>query len=179
MRVNRFPRMAIWRLAIHMAAALSLSPAPGLAQPAGPREMKVAITYNIMQFVRLANHDPLLPLELCVARDDPMEPSLRVLRGQPIGKAVVRVREVTGSLASFRGCHVAYLGAGSRGFADQLSRSGVLTVGEGEDFIATGGIVGLVGSGRQVRFYINYGAAERSQIRISSKLLRLAVRVVE
>jgi len=53
----------------------------------------------------------------------------------------------------------------------------VLTVGDGEPFARHGGIVGLMVDGNKMRFAINPGAAHRSGVRLSSKLLALATLV--
>ncbi|MCG8527993.1 MAG: YfiR family protein [Opitutales bacterium] len=54
---------------------------------------------------------------------------------------------------------------------------GILTVSDQEGFVANGGIVEFFRSNNRVRIRINVGAAERANIKISSKLLRLAERV--
>ena len=49
-----------------------------------------------------------------------------------------------------------------------------LTVGESDDFIATGGMIKFILDQGKVRFEINRLAAERVKLRISSRLLQLA-----
>jgi len=55
----------------------------------------------------------------------------------------------------------------------------MLTVGEGDDFPAAGGVIGLVIEDNKVRFDVNLEAAERAGLKISSKLLKLARNVRE
>jgi hypothetical protein len=55
----------------------------------------------------------------------------------------------------------------------------ILTVGETEHFIETGGIINFLMEDNKVRFEINDVAAKKSKLKISSQLLRLAKRVVE
>jgi YfiR/HmsC-like len=50
----------------------------------------------------------------------------------------------------------------------------VLTVGDGDTFPRRGGIVGLIIEDGRMRFAINPDAAQRSGVRLSSKLLSLA-----
>jgi hypothetical protein len=52
----------------------------------------------------------------------------------------------------------------------------VLTVGEGEEFLASGGIIGFVMVEETVRFAINQDAAHRAGLRVSSRVLALALR---
>jgi hypothetical protein len=60
-----------------------------------------------------------------------------------------------------------------------LKDSPVLTVGEMDGFLESGGIINFLMEDKKVRFEINAVAVKRSKLKISSKLLRLAKRVVE
>ena len=51
---------------------------------------------------------------------------------------------------------------------------GTLTIGETQEFLERGGIVRLVVDDGHIRIEINFEAAQRSGLRISSKLLRVA-----
>jgi len=59
-----------------------------------------------------------------------------------------------------------------------LKGSPVLTVGETDGFLESGGIINFLMEDKKVRFEINVTAAKKSKLKISSKLLRLAKRVV-
>jgi dihydroxyacid dehydratase/phosphogluconate dehydratase len=56
--------------------------------------------------------------------------------------------------------------------------SNVLTVGETEDFIDFGGIIAFVRENDKILFDINREAAKRAEIEISSRVLRLARKVL-
>jgi len=60
-----------------------------------------------------------------------------------------------------------------------LKSSPVLTVGEMNGFLESGGMINFLIKEEKVRFEINNAAAKKAGLRISSKLLRLAERVVE
>jgi hypothetical protein len=49
-------------------------------------------------------------------------------------------------------------------------------VGDSDQFVRSGGVIGFVISNETVRFVINLNAMERSGLRISSRMLSLAVR---
>ena len=51
---------------------------------------------------------------------------------------------------------------------------GILTVGEGEEFLRDGGMIAFVIENRRVRFDINQTAAETARLKISSRLLSVA-----
>jgi len=59
-----------------------------------------------------------------------------------------------------------------------LRDSPVLTVGEADGFLESGGMINLLMEDKKIRFEINTAAAKKSALKISSKLLRLAKRVV-
>ena len=62
---------------------------------------------------------------------------------------------------------------------DTVKDNCVLTIGETKDFLQSGGIVGFVTEEKKVKFGINLIAAENAQLKIRSKLLRLAKRVIK
>jgi hypothetical protein len=55
-----------------------------------------------------------------------------------------------------------------------LKTAPVLTIGEADDFLGSGGIIRFCLEGNKVRFEINREAAESAKLRISAKLLLLA-----
>jgi YfiR/HmsC-like len=55
-----------------------------------------------------------------------------------------------------------------------LNGSSVLTVGDMDHFIESGGMVQFVMEEKRVRFAIDIGATSRSRLKVSSKLLSLA-----
>jgi hypothetical protein len=54
-----------------------------------------------------------------------------------------------------------------------------LVVGEVENFCEMGGVINFRREGRKIRFEVNPKAAERRKLKLSSKLIGVAVRVVE
>jgi len=80
-------------------------------------------------------------------------------------------------------CHVLFFhatkGHNYHDFLELVRDSNVLTVGDMKDFTAKGGIIGFVVEKGKVRFEINLTTARRAKLKISSKLLRLAKRVIE
>lgn len=62
---------------------------------------------------------------------------------------------------------------------EALADSPILTIGETDGFLETGGIINFLKEEDKVRFEINAAAAKKSKLRASSKLLRLAKRVIK
>jgi len=155
---------------------------PSSAQEAAPPSLKAAFLLNFAKFAewpRDANASG--PLTLCVLHDRASEDALAQLAdGTSInGRSVLVARATTRD--RLQECHLLYLvgiDPTSIGpiLADLRTRP-VLTVGDGEPFVRQGGIVGLVVDGQRMRFAISPGAAQRSGLRLSSKLLALAILV--
>jgi hypothetical protein len=62
---------------------------------------------------------------------------------------------------------------------EQLERRGLLTIGEGDKFVRSGGVLGFVPVAQTVRFAVNLDAGRRAGLRISSRMLALAVVVYD
>ena len=84
-----------------------------------------------------------------------------------------------GSAAEASKSHILFISTSERGqLADlikALEGSNVLTVGEMEQFNEKGGMINFVMEGTKMRFRINNQAATRAGLKISSKLLNLAL----
>jgi len=85
----------------------------------------------------------------------------------------------TSQLSMLRSCHVVFLPASEINHFRELSNSlgdlGVLLIGETEGFAESGGVINFILANERVRFEINPSAAARVHLKISSKLLQLAV----
>ena len=91
-------------------------------------------------------------------------------------KCFGRVRDIETS------CHVLFISSSetenlSR-IMDRLKGSSVLTVGEMDGFTRRGGIIGFVVYNNKIGFEVNLGAAKRANLKISSKLLKLAKAII-
>lgn len=157
-----------------------------LAQPSPAEEpeeyqVKAAFLYNFAKFVTWpadAFESGQDPIRIGIIGRDPFGPVLdRMVAEKKLdGRGFKVLRFATGQRAE--GCHILFVGAPARTsvrqLLDRLGDHGILTVGESEDFLDEGGGVRLYVQDRQVRFEINQSAAERSGLRVSSKLLSLA-----
>ena len=153
------------------------------AQPAASAtEVKAAYLLNFARYVEWPPgtfSDSAAPLLICVVESDALQDALRrvaagrTVNGHPVRLQVVRSAEEPVT------CHVAYFDAshGPSGHSLETLWAGqpVLTVGEGEDFLGGGGMIGFVVVEQTVRFAINQEAAARARLRVSSRVLALAL----
>lgn len=161
------------------AAAVLASVAPAAAQSSRFDELRAAFIYNFARFTEWppnAFDGPGAPIVACVAQNNPIAPALGAIDGKAVAERALHVRR-RDEYAGF--CHIEVVSEDDSEAAAVLEASTgpVLTVGEGDAFAARGGTVGLIQVGRQVRFVINVGAVDRAGLTMSSKLLRLAVRI--
>ncbi len=165
------------------ATALGLLPC-GAAGAQGPSlEYAVKATYlcKFPPFVEWPTGSSAKPLELCVAGDDPFGPLLdQAAGGQRIGDRPLSVRRLD-AVGSAEGCDILYVaGSPQQSVAQALAAvrgAPVLSVTDAAMSPDAKGIVHFVVVDNRVRFEIDAQAASASGLKISSKLLDLAVNV--
>lgn len=122
------------------------------------------------------------PFAICVRGDFSFGTSLAELarNSSPHGRSVV-VRWVHKDL-ELRDCQIAFI---SRSEAKRYAKllqalegADMLTVGETPDFLAAGGIISFTMERDALQFEVNLLAAENAHLKISSRLLALARRVL-
>lgn len=149
--------------------------------PAAENEIKAVFLLHFSKFVEWpagAFAARSAPLVICVLGDDPFGPFLEGLvhnesvEGHPI--AVERY-QLAGNLGR---CHILFVGRSSeteqRKILDQARGKHILTVSDNEEFTRRGGVIGIVKVNGKVKLQVNRASAERADLRISSRLLRLA-----
>jgi len=156
------------------ASAASAQPAP-----AEENAVKAAFVYNFAKFTDWPDElwTKAGKLRLCVAgTGDGFAQAVAALGSKP----PVRGKEVevlTISRAEDApSCHILVV-AGRDGMAQWargVRNAPVLTVGDGEGFAASGGVIGLFAEGEKLRFEVNQDAAQRAGLKLSSQLLKLA-----
>ena len=144
-------------------------------------ELKAAFLFRFSEFVEWpanAFPTPQSPVGICVLGTDPFGDALdRTLQGAQVdGRSVVAAR-IQG-VEQAAGCHILFISRSEASQAEaiiaQLNGTPVLTVADSGNFLQLGGTINFVTERGRVRFDINLGGAERAQLQLSSKLLRLA-----
>lgn len=161
-----------------LLSAVHLVPAPAAhGQPAAvPLEyhVKAAYLFNFTRFVEWPpDEDAAAALTICVAATNPFGAALAdTVRGEQVNGRPLQARLVRDP----GGCHVLFIPRNvPHGPYLQAARGlPVLTVGESREFLPGGGIVNFMIEDGRVRFEINQDAAARANLKISSRLLRLA-----
>lgn len=145
--------------------------------------LKSAYLYQFTLFIEWpadAFDDPNAPVVVCVLGDDPFGPFLDALTQKTTQARPLQVRRIL-RVRDSGGCHVLFVSASERArltaVLASLAHRRILTVSDIEGFAGAGGIVEFVPVENKIRFEINLEAAKQSGLRISSKLLSLAMLV--
>ncbi|MBI3684400.1 MAG: YfiR family protein [Acidobacteria bacterium] len=169
------------RIAVAWTCVLTLS-TPFLSgqQPGRQAEdrVKAAVVLQLARFVEWpSTPEPAASKEfqLCVLGKDRWIPLLKeATQGETIAGRAIAVRRLQRAQEA-SGCNLVVTGASAEEMPwHLLDRLPVLTVSEEAGFAEAGGMVGLTLQAGRVGFELNTAAAERSGLRFSSKLLRLA-----
>jgi hypothetical protein len=151
-------------------------PAPTEAQ------VKAAYLYNFAKFIEWpadAFADTNSPIAIGVLTDRSFTDELeRTVRNKTVDGRKLVVKFVK-NLSESKSCQMLFVSADEkqplRRILDAVQLSSVLTVGETEHFTENGGIINFVMDGKRVRFEINRAEARRARLKISPRLLKLAV----
>ena len=137
-------------------------------------QVKAAFLYNFIRFVEWPPSAQSGQVTVCIAGRNPLGSFLEetvkgeTTDGRPIVPKVILEPDPT--------CKVVFVpkGAATSAYLREARGVPVLTIGEVDDFLDAGGIINFYVENSKVRFEISPQAAERAQLRISSRLLQLA-----
>ncbi|HKQ62541.1 MAG TPA: YfiR family protein [Candidatus Polarisedimenticolaceae bacterium] len=142
--------------------------------------IKAAYLYYFATFVEwpAAPSTVGTPFVVGVLGEDPFGPVLEeTLRGKAVGDRPFVVRRLRRAKDA-RECAILFVspaeGERLEAILEDLAGAPVLTVGDTARFVQRGGHVGLWMEGKKVRFEIGLAAVERSGLKVSSQLLKLA-----
>jgi len=162
---------------------LLVSPPPASGASRDEYELKAAFLLN---FARLIDWPEDFrpkggaPWVVAVVGDlDVVETLRKSLDEARVDDAPVAVRAVS-EAGELIGTHILFItraGGESEDIAAAAAGRPVLTVGEAKDFASRGGMVNFVNRDKKLRFEINHEAARAAGLKISSRLLRLALLV--
>jgi len=111
--------------------------------------------------------------------DDPFGGDLdRTLRSKLINEHPLRIEKLP-SPTEATNCHILFICSSEKQRTAEilkgLQSTSVLTVSETEGFTDAGGMINFVKASNKIRFQINDPAARKAKLKISSKLLSLAM----
>lgn len=174
-----------WGLVQIILALLLAGAGPAAAQEGRnlEYEVKAAFLVKFGMFVDWTTNQTATaaasePFLIGILGADPFGASFdAAIQKEEIGGRPVQLRRAQ-SPAELAGCQIVFISNSEEKNLPELfahfAGRGVLTVGESPGFAAGGGMIGFVKVAGKVRFEINSPAAEKSGLRVSSKLLQLS-----
>lgn len=174
---RKHPRAVQWLL-IFAATLCCAIPSPA-ADESLEYPVKSAYLLNFTKFVEWpssAFEGPDSPIAICILGDDPFGATLdQIVAGEAVNNRKVTVLRIKRAPTP-KTCQVLFVGRPEKEVASLISslEAGILTVGEGENFLRDGGMIAFVIENRRVRFSANQAAAESAGLKISARLLTVA-----
>jgi hypothetical protein len=146
------------------------------AQERDEKAVRAAFVFSLSQYVEWPSKRD--QLTIAYVGDGPMGKTLqKILEGKLSANRRVHI-VLSPSAEALEKCEVVYIGyassARSRLELDQLRPRSVLTIGDAAWFAGNGGMIGLVTSGDQIKLQVNLKVLEAAQLKISSRVLKLA-----
>jgi hypothetical protein len=137
-------------------------------------QVKAAYLYNFVKYVQWPARAASGPISICIAGRTPLAAALtETIRGESVDNRTLAARTITEPDAA---CSVLFVadGVAAEPYLRAVRGTPTLTVGESTDFLRQGGMIAFVLEDGKVRFDINIQAPERADLKISSRVLRLA-----
>jgi hypothetical protein len=162
-------------------------PSPALEAPGSPPrpneyEVKAAFLYNFAKFVEWPSGRGDEPFVVAVVGDDPFGEALeRTLAGKTVSDRRLVVRRAP-AVEDVTGADIVFVSSSESARLPQvlkhLEGTPTLTVGEMDDFVGRGGMVGFRVLDDIVRFDVNLDRVSKARLKMSSQLVRIARRVI-
>jgi len=145
-------------------------------------QLKAAFVYNFIKFVEWPSAERLAgdTLRICLLGEVPTAASFDDLNGQEVLGRRLSVTMLKLPQEA-RSCQVLFLAATQTARLTEvlaiLGGAPVLTIGDTEGYAKRGVMINMFLENKRVRFEINAETARSAELRISTKLLKLASRV--
>lgn len=146
--------------------------------PVPEYQAKAGFLLNIAQFVSWPSQPADAPFIIAILGDDPFGSYLdETVRGQKVNNRSLSVQRFR-RLVDSRPCTILFISQSERDRVDQilsnLKGRPVLTVSDIDGFTDRGGMIQFFIENNNLRMRINRDAVKASNLRVSSKLLRVA-----
>jgi len=169
-------------LGLCLGMLLAAGFARGQVSPPTEYQLKAAFLYNFAKFVDWppeAFADEQSPFIIGVLGESPFGGDLdQTVAGKKINDRTILIQTFR-SVTEVTNCHILFICNSEEKRLPEtikkLTGRAILTVGETDRFIGAGGMVNFTQEANKIRFQINNDTARASRLKISSKLLNLAV----
>ena len=144
-------------------------------------QLKAAFIYNFIKFIEWPNQATFDTFNICLLGKDPFGKAIDILKGKEVKGWKINVLRIN-SLKEAENCQVVFISpleaTSLKKILNFLKNKPILTISEVAGFIEKGGIINFIIIKNKIRFEINERASREAGLKISSKLLRLARKVI-
>jgi hypothetical protein len=172
------------RLGVAALCFLLFASGRGRCQTSAPSEyqIKSAFIFNFAKFVEWptnALNNDQAPIVIGVLGANPFGENLeKTINGKKVDAHPLVIKEIR-SLSDAANCQILFICTSEkpklRDILGNIKGASVLTIGEMENFTDNGGMINFVMEGTKIRFKINKEAASAAGLKLSGKLLALAM----
>jgi YfiR/HmsC-like len=148
-------------------------------------QVKSAYIYNFAKFVQWpesAFSDAKAPLHICISAPEALYLAMESLKDKTVQGRPLKIAQHSRNMKAHK-CHVLFIARENKKDAWEKREKHiiphVLTIADFDSFVSQGGIIELISEGSKIRFAVNINAANRAELKLSSKLLNLAKFVKE
>lgn len=139
-----------------------------------------ALALNIVRFTtwpEQAMQSMKETIDFCVVGDNTVQQSFSSIDNKAVGNKSLKIINLS-RLSNFEQCHVLYLTDIKQNILLQvfveIKKMPLLSIGDSEEFVAQGGMVGLENVNNKMTLHVNISAVREANLTISSRLLSLA-----
>ncbi|MCU7797691.1 MAG: YfiR family protein [Candidatus Thiodiazotropha sp. (ex Semelilucina semeliformis)] len=155
-----------------------------LSETAAEHELKAVFLYNFANYIAWPDKSFQTkdsPFNYCLLGESSINTSLKaVVANEMIKGRKVQVLELMDK-SRLSACHILFIHQEEDGYPaeimQKLATESVLTVSDDSSFIPSGGTICLLQKKRKIDLLISMDAIEQGELKVSSKLLRLAKRI--
>lgn len=148
-------------------------------------EVKAALLFKIPIYIKWPGNllaDQQNNFVCCILGNDRICQLMEEFDGEKLNDKTIRIKNVK-TLEGITDCHMLFVGASERKNLRNILKiteeKHILTIGDMVGFAKSGGIINFIRKDDSIHFEINPKAGERTGLKISSKLLRLATIIEE
>ena len=164
---------------------LLVGTAAALGAEGGPLDFQVKAAFLVsfpkyVDWPATAFADTNSPITVAVFGDDNVAAEIgnMVERGKIISGHPLALKRITNPEQIGADCQIVFIAGSERqrmpAILERVKGLGILTVGESDEFLEKGGIINLVRRERKIRLQVNLTAAQKADLKISSRLLMVA-----
>ena len=164
------------RLVLLILIFHSINISTAIATTASEYEVKAAFIYNFTKLTQwIKGTKEKNYITLCIHHDHPFDNHIDKLSEKKALDKSIKIMKITNN-KSIPSCDLLFIGKKNRALMDNDNRiftsNSILTIGNYEGFVESGGIIGFYQNDDKINFNINIKKAKESDLLIDDRLLK-------